>query len=88
MSTIWKYGLEITDRQTLAMPAGAQLLTAQYQHGRLNLWAEVDPSAETEDRTVAIVGTGNPMPEGKAEYVGTVQAWVGHLVWHVFEVRP
>jgi hypothetical protein len=88
VSTIWKYGLEITDRQTLRMPAGARLLTAQHQHGRLNLWAEVDQSAETEDRTIAIVGTGNPMPEGKAEYLATVQAWVGHLVWHVFEVRP
>ncbi|WP_103344078.1 DUF7352 domain-containing protein [Amycolatopsis sp. CA-126428] len=88
MTTIWKYALEIADRQTLQMPAGARLLTAQLQHGHLALWAEVDPAAEPEDRTVAIVGTGNPMPAGEAEYVATAQAWIGHLVWHVFEVRP
>lgn len=88
MSTIWKYPLEITDRQTLTMPAGAHLLTVQHQHGHLTLWAEVDPAAEPEDRTIAIVGTGNPMPSGTTAYLATAQAWVGHLVWHVFEVRP
>jgi hypothetical protein len=88
VTTIWKFPVELADRQVVRMPAGAALLTSQYQYGRLNLWAEVDPSADLEDRVIAIVGTGNPMPEAETVHVATVQQMDGQLVWHVFEVKP
>lgn len=84
---IWKYVLEITDRQTLVMPAGAELLSVANQNGRLCLWALADPSKEKVPRCIEIVGTGNPIPTNPEEirkFVGTVI--IGPFVWHVFEI--
>lgn len=85
--TIWKYSLQITDRQTVTMPAGAEILDVHEQAGGLQLWAVVDPDAEREQRVIEIVGTGGLMPDGPyRRYLATVQTGGGLLVWHVFEV--
>lgn len=83
---IWKWTLEITDRQELHMPVGAKLLTVQMQHGKPCIWALCDENHERALRTIAIYGTGNPMPENPGEYVGTFQVDSGLLVFHVFGV--
>lgn len=85
-TTIYKYPLEITDRQTIAMPAGAELLSAQMQGRTLCLWALVNPELPNELRTIEVLGTGNPAPEANRRYVSTAQMMGGSLVWHVFEV--
>jgi hypothetical protein len=93
---IWKWTLEVTDRQQLQIPGGAKLLTVQVQHGLPQLWALVDEKAPLINRTIATYGTGNPipdlpvlsvgLPEGyPGEYVGTYQFGGGALVFHVFE---
>jgi hypothetical protein len=88
MKTIWKYPLEITDQQSVTMPEGAKILTAQMQGRDLCLWAIVDPDARHhEDRHIQIVGTGH-LIEGLEDakqfsYIASVQ--MGALVWHVFE---
>jgi hypothetical protein len=85
MATIWKYTLE-PGRTKLQMPQGAQVLTAQMQHGDLCVWAKVDPSRPLELRLFDVYGTGHTMPADPRHcYVGTVQADGGALVWHVFE---
>lgn len=83
---IRKYKLEITDEQVLHLPLDAQILTAQQQREELMIWALVNPKEkETEERTLAVVGTGNPFPNcDDCEYIATVQT--GQFVWHVFEV--
>ncbi len=81
---IYKYTLEIAGIQTLQVPAGARLLTAQMQGDALRLWAIVNPDNPPEHRTFLISGTGNPFPEGTAAYIATVQQ--GPFVWHIFEV--
>lgn len=89
---IWKYSLQITDRQTVTMPVGAEILSVQEQAGGLQLWAIVEPDEERrEKRTIEIVGTGNPMKCVIAEdlvrhHLATVQTSGGLLVWHVFEL--
>lgn len=83
---IHKWTLAVTDRQTLALPAHAQLLTIQLQHEHPQLWALVDTGAPFEDRTIAIYGTGNPLPDKPGEYIATFQMDGGALVWHGFEV--
>lgn len=85
MRTIWKYTLQITDRQLVRMPAGAQILEAAEQDGKLCLWALVDPQAWAEVREISIVGTGNPVGDhiGAGDHIGTAQ--IGPFVWHVFE---
>lgn len=82
---IWKYEIEIADSQTLQMPAGAKILDAQIQQGRLNLWALVDTNMPTCPRLIAIYGTGYAMPEDPGQYIATIQSNAGLLVWHVFD---
>lgn len=84
MKTIWKYPLEITDEQVVAMPNDAEILTVQMQGSELCLWAVVEDTNPKEPRTICIIGTGNPMPDERfLIYIGTAQ--MGPLVWHVFE---
>lgn len=90
MKTIWKTALELANFQTLRLPAGAELLTVQMQHGYIpTLWAAVDPKRPLEDRHIAIYGTGFDMPDVPGSYIGTVQESAGgalSMVWHVFEI--
>jgi hypothetical protein len=85
---IWKYTLEMLDRQALRLPKNSRILTAQMQedfYGRIQLWALVDASElEGELVDIYIIGTGNPFEPDPEElkYINTVQ--VGSLVWHVF----
>jgi hypothetical protein len=92
MKTIWKFPLKITDRQTVAMPIGARVLSVQFQvqfqgDHSLCLWAVVNPDNPMEPRTIQIHGTGHACPEADVlTFIGTVQQHGGQLVWHVFEV--
>lgn len=89
MKTIWKYPLDLTDRTELMIPKGAEVLTAQVQEQKLCIWILVDSDAETEVRTFAIYGVGNPIPAldlrtNSRKYIATVQELP--FVWHVFEI--
>jgi hypothetical protein len=81
---IWKYVLKATDEQTIDMPAGARMLSAQAQHGEMVLWALVNETARLKTHTVQIIGTGNPIPTNLGEYIDTVQLHGGALAFHVF----
>ncbi len=88
MKTIWKFTLRETDIQSVKMPRGAEVLTAQFQGDILCLWAIVDPAKPTDERTFEIFGTGNPFPIGMGvdrKFIATVQEPNRPLVWHVFE---
>ena len=82
---IWKWVLNVTDRQTIKMPALATLLSVQMQGSACCLWALCDPNAPDEQRTLAIYGTGNPMPDDPGRYIATFQMSGGELVFHVFD---
>jgi len=83
MRTIWKYPLEITDRQMLRIPQGPRILTVQIQDGAPMLWAMVDTSAGILwDVWIRIYGTGNPGTGPEEHYIATFQK--DGLVWHVF----
>lgn len=85
--TIWKFPLEVTDVQDVALPAFAEIISAQNQGGTLFLWAIVDPDHKLLDRRIHILGTGNPVPtvpsRKRLRFIDTVQ--MGMFVWHVFE---
>ena len=83
-TTIWKFPLEITDDQSIAMPKGAILLSAMMQNGVLTLWALVQPSQPTVNRRVYVFGTGHPIPADLAlEHVATLPD--RQFIWHVFD---
>jgi len=85
MFMIWKFQVEIVDRQTIHMPLGARIISAQVQGDTICLWAIVDPGSNPSPATIRIVGTGQQMPEVDMEHLGTVQ--MDQFVWHVFRER-
>lgn len=85
---IYKFPLEVTDEQTVMLPDGSWVLSAQFQNGQLCLWARVSVGEPTSPWTVRIVGTGNAMPDTLGQHLDTVQQAGGLLVWHVFIQAP
>lgn len=87
-NTIFKYELNLVDKQIVNLPDGAKIISAQNQRDKVCIWAMVDGKAIDKPRTMAIVGTGNPLPkinpDQKFEHIDTVQVY--GLVWHVFEI--
>jgi hypothetical protein len=83
MRRIWKYKLEITDKQEIWMPEGAKILHVDNQYGDLCLWTLVDDEQNNEERTLIIVGTGRRVPDYPTNFIGTVV--IESFVWHVFE---
>ena len=86
MKTIFKYYLPVSVPFTLAMPQGATILVAQNQAEAVVIWAEVDPELPLESRTFVTAMTGQPLPRGKKQFLGTVQLAGGALVFHVYEM--
>ena len=82
--SIWKYDLEIDDEQSIDVPEGAKMLTAQIQKGNLCVWAIVDPRSEKKPRKFYVFGTGHHNDFAGKDYLGTVQIHEGNLVFHVF----
>jgi hypothetical protein len=86
-ATIWKFPLEITDRQIIG-PVARVLSVGLDPAGVLCIWAEVipDDTAGQGEAEVVIVGTGNPLPFWKGSFVGSVT--MAPFVWHVYVVGP
>ena len=91
MKTIWKYKLEVMDRQQITMPEAAEIIHVAAVQDELCVWVKVDPMRPPETRTFVIVGTGHPIPDDveHRHAVGTAVFELKHgpFVWHVFEVR-
>lgn len=94
---VYKYVIDLVDRQTLLLPAGAQILSVDSESPMLgadlkpvlSLWALVDPSASWwQHRIIRIVGTGHEITDSTLQHLATVLIAEGRLVYHVFEVRP
>lgn len=88
MKTVWKYKLRLTDTQTIEVPKGGEILSAQSQYGDICLWVLLDPDSAKERREIEIYGTGNPIHDAERKFIGTVQLHGGSLVFHVFERNP
>ena len=82
---IFKYPLEITDKQSILLPPGSSILSTKEQNGSLCVWALVDETQPSQDEwQFYIIGTGNPYTiPNYANYLDTVVMPYG-LVWHVF----
>jgi hypothetical protein len=86
---IYKYELSPNSPQMIELPEGAQILTAQGQHGRsVCLWALVDPERPKEQRYFEVFATGEAIHTDMGldrNYIGTAQLEGGQLIFHVFE---
>lgn len=79
---IYKFILDIADRQTIDLPENYQILSIQKQNDRMALWVLVDGLQEVHPVHFRIYGTGHEVKSG-LEYISTVQ--IDNLVWHVFK---
>lgn len=85
-TTIWKYPLAITTEQWVQIPRGAEILSAQLQHGTLCVWTRVDVNAEKVNRVIWVHGTGHEIEATKEpKFIDTFQMDGGSLIFHVFD---
>ena len=86
--TIWKFQLEITDKQFVRMPQEAEILSVDSQNDTACIWALVDPNKPTEERCFEIFRTGHPVHCDMGidrKFISTFQLRDGQLVFHCFE---
>ncbi len=86
---IYKYPLKLQEQQAIQMPANAQLLDVQFQHGQLTLWALVDVGELNATCAVAVCGTGFDLVGRdfrSAPFARTLQD--DQYVWRVFVWPP
>lgn len=93
--SIFKYPLETTGLQSIALPIGSEILTIQTQNEVPCIWALVPVTnesqfdAEREQVNFVIFGTGHTIQNDitKEDYIGTYQLTGGALVFHVFKLK-
>jgi len=87
MHAIWKFKLDICDRQSIALPKGAKILCVQTQKETPCIWAIVSNTKDggKQYHSFAIYGTGHEHEAIGGTYIGTFQLQEGMFVYHVFE---
>ncbi len=85
MKKIFKYELQVTDSQTITMPKGAQIISAQVQNNKPVLWDIVDEFAKDDYTIINMVGTGHEIKfDHGYTFLSTIQLHGGMLVFHIF----
>ena len=84
MNRILKFPLARTHRQQIDLPAGAQIVACQPQHGDVTLWALCNTDQPRTPRTVICVSSGQDIPDDAGQYLGTCQFHDGSTVVHTF----
>ena len=88
MKIIYKYDLQITDKQSVEITGFESFLKVAEQNGKLCLWCIVNPDIKHVYKAeISIVGTGLPISYKpnvmKSNHLDSVVMSDG-LVWHVF----
>ena len=87
MKTIWKYELQPNRIQTLTIPFGGQILTAQAKEDNAPLMLVlVDPDMPMQERHLGIYTTNSAVPDDPGRYIGTFTIYEGALEFHLFEM--
>jgi hypothetical protein len=87
MRTIWKFELEVVERQGIEMPEDTEILCVQVQQKHPCIWALVNPEQKRNTvRWFYIYGTGHPIERSSDKiYLGTFLMMNGNAVFHLFE---
>ena len=86
MKTIYKYQLDLVDKQPIYLPRWAKFLHIDKQWclngnmDKITLWFEID-TEKCHTAIFYVVGTGREVPDN-AKYLGTVI--IRDYVWHVY----
>ena len=90
MFSIYKYQLDITDKQIIELPYGAIPLSVVNQRETICLYARVNPEPIYKEKIkfeIYIHGTGHLIEEQEmftSDFLGTVVLMAGSLVFHIF----
>lgn len=85
MKTVYKYSLDITNEQVLALPVGAVILSVANQHEGIVMYALVDKNVKgLQGQKIYIHGTGHEVYGENLAFIGTVELLGGRLMFHVF----
>ena len=89
LKKIYKYTLQIEDKQTLKLPEGSKILSVAEQNNSIVLYALVNTDTENVERVSVIIhGTGHPANDVEDyAFLGTVKLYGGDLMFHVFIKR-
>lgn len=82
MKTIYKYPIEIVDKQIIKFDRSKVVHVGLDPQGTPCIWAEYCSIYPPSDHFVYIIGTGNPMPEITLRHIGSFIQ--GPFVWHVY----
>ena len=86
MKKIYKYNLDITDRQLLELPKGSEILSVKNQGDNICLWALVNSEEQSKEVfEIEIFGTGHDIYENEKterKFIDTCVMPNG-LVWHI-----
>ena len=81
---VWKY--KIDKKAEIALPVGAEVLSADTQDGEVYLWILLDKNAPPSvNRTFIVAMTGQEILEQNLRFIDTVLLSEGTFVLHVFE---
>jgi len=84
VKSIWKYILNPSGYfSEIIMPEDATVLTVGAQGDDICLWVLVLPSSPLISRAFVVIGTGEEIPPGFNDFIGTV--FIDDLVFHIFE---
>jgi hypothetical protein len=87
--TIWKYPLEIINKQKIKLPGSYKILSIKVQNGKPILYVFVNPKVqERVDVTLITYGTGHSIDtnyDNVDDYIDTYMVQDGKLVFHVFK---
>ena len=87
MKTIWKYDLQPNRIQTVSIPFGGQILTAQAKEDNAPLmWVLVDPDMPMQERYLGIYTTNTALPDEPGKYISSFTIYEGTLEFHLFEM--
>ena len=84
--SIYKYKIDITDKQILTLPKGAKILSVINQFNVACIYAMVDTeTTETEKYSLQCYGTGHPIRHDDSyKFLGTVAMLDGNFIYHLF----
>jgi hypothetical protein len=93
MNKIYKYTLFTRPDHELSVsidiPDNAKILSCQFQHGTVSIWALIDENEPTVTRVFTCYGTGFELPDRNVrKHIATLQEVFGvglGYVWHIFE---
>lgn len=82
MIAVWKFPIEVTRDQTIEVPDNPKVLHVGLDpEGTPCLWCQVLTTNERVKLPVSVVGTGHPVPQGRAHRGSFID---GPFVWHVY----